>query len=49
MDEKPCVLIVDDISANIQILANCLKDYYQIKVATSAENQGNGAQRSDDF
>jgi len=37
MKEKPCILIVDDIPANIQVLANCLKDQYQIKVATSGK------------
>jgi len=37
MDSKPCILIVDDVPANIQILANCLKEQYQIKVATSGE------------
>ncbi|MDC9729819.1 MAG: diguanylate cyclase [Methyloprofundus sp.] len=37
MEDKPCVLVVDDVPANIQILANCLKDHYQIKVATSGE------------
>jgi len=37
MDNKPCILIIDDVPANIQILANCLKEHYQIKVATSGE------------
>ena len=32
---KPVVLIVDDAPANIQILADCLKNDYQVKVATS--------------
>lgn len=32
---KPVVLIVDDAPANIQVLASCLKDDYQIKVATN--------------
>lgn len=34
MSDKPVVLIVDDIPSNIKVLANCLKDHYQIKVAT---------------
>jgi len=33
--DKPVVLIVDDVPGNIQVLASCLKDSYQIKVATS--------------
>ncbi|NOQ17185.1 MAG: diguanylate cyclase [Methyloprofundus sp.] len=37
MEDKPCVLIVDDVPANLQILATCLKDRYHIKVATSGE------------
>lgn len=35
MQEKPVVLIVDDSPQNIQILAQCLKDDYYIKVATA--------------
>ena len=34
MLNKPVVLIVDDAPVNIQILADCLKDKYQIKVAS---------------
>ena len=34
MVDKPIVLIVDDVPANIQILAACLKDKYSIKVAS---------------
>lgn len=37
MTDKPIILIVDDEPANIQILAACLKDKYNIKVATSGE------------
>ncbi len=32
---KPCILVVDDTPANIQVLALVLKDKYRIKVATS--------------
>ena len=32
---KPIVLVVDDAPANIQILAGCLKNDYQVKVATN--------------
>ena len=35
--QKPVVLIVDDIAANIQILAACLNDDYRIKVATGGQ------------
>ncbi len=38
MTDKPTILIVDDEPANIQILAACLKDKYDIKVATSGEH-----------
>jgi diguanylate cyclase (GGDEF)-like protein len=34
MDKKPVILIVDDVPANIQVLAECLRDFYHIKVAT---------------
>lgn len=34
MSEKAVVLIVDDRPANIQLLAECLKEQYRIKVAT---------------
>jgi len=37
VQEKPVVLIVDDEPVNIQVLAACLKDSYQIKVATSGK------------
>lgn len=33
--EKAVILIVDDMPANIQILASCLKKTYRLKVATS--------------
>ncbi|PCJ29636.1 MAG: diguanylate cyclase response regulator [Moraxellaceae bacterium] len=33
MEDKPIVLVVDDSPPNIQVLANCLKDLYQVKVA----------------
>ncbi len=35
---KPVVLIVDDAPSNIQVLAACLKEHYQIKVATCGED-----------
>jgi len=38
MSDKPIVLIVDDIPSNIKVLANCLKDHYQIKVATGGND-----------
>lgn len=34
---KPLVLLVDDMPANVQVLANCLKDRYRLKVANSGE------------
>ncbi len=34
MSDKPVILIVDDVPSNIKVLATCLKDQYQIKVAT---------------
>lgn len=34
MADKPIVLIVDDVPLNIQLLVDCLKDKYQIKVAS---------------
>ncbi len=37
MTDKPTVLIVDDESTNIQLLAACLKQKYVIKVATSGQ------------
>jgi len=37
VQEKPVVLIVDDEPVNIQVLAACLKNTYQIKVATSGK------------
>lgn len=33
MNDKPIILIVDDVPANVQVLASCLKDNYHIKVA----------------
>jgi diguanylate cyclase (GGDEF)-like protein len=35
MENKPVILIVDDISSNIQILAAVLKDDYRLKIATN--------------
>ncbi|WP_018693316.1 GGDEF domain-containing response regulator [Algicola sagamiensis] len=37
MNEPPVVLIVDDSSSNIQIIAGCLKEDYHIRIATSGE------------
>jgi len=37
MANKPCILVVDDVPTNIQILDNCLKEQYQIKIATSGK------------
>jgi len=37
VQEKSVVLIVDDEPVNIQVLAACLKETYQIKVATSGK------------
>lgn len=37
MSEKPVVLLVDDVPANIQMLASYLKDDYQIKVAIDGQ------------
>jgi diguanylate cyclase (GGDEF)-like protein len=37
LQEKSVVLIVDDEPVNIQVLAACLKNKYQIKVATSGQ------------
>lgn len=36
-EEKPVVLIVDDVATNIQVLAACLREYYQIKVTTHGQ------------
>lgn len=36
-DEKPTILIVDDMAANIAILSDLLKDDYRIKVAKSGK------------
>lgn len=36
-NEKSAILIVDDISSNIQVLANALQADYRIKVATSGQ------------
>ena len=38
MSEKPIILIVDDVPSNIKVLANCLKNDYQIKVATGGHD-----------
>lgn len=37
MSEKPVILIVDDVSSNVQLVANVLKEDYDLKVATSGE------------
>jgi len=37
MNEKPVILIVDDVPSNVQALAILLKDDYSVKVATSGE------------
>jgi diguanylate cyclase (GGDEF)-like protein len=34
-DDKPLILIVDDTPANIQVLADALRDDYRVKVATN--------------
>ncbi len=34
MADRPIVLIVDDVPLNIQILVDCLKDKYQLKIAS---------------
>lgn len=34
MSKDAVILIVDDVPSNIQVLVNCLKDNYQLKVAT---------------
>ena len=35
MADKPVVLVVDDAPVNIQVLAACLKEDYQLKIATN--------------
>ena len=37
MDQKPVILIVDDTASNLQLLAQLLKEDYQIKVANSGQ------------
>ena len=37
VDEKPVILIVDDVASNIQQLAQLLKDDYRVKVANSGD------------
>lgn len=37
MENKPVILIVDDLATNVQALALLLKDEYTVKVATSGE------------
>ncbi len=37
LEDKACILLVDDEPANIQLIAGYIKDDYQIKVATSGE------------
>lgn len=34
---KPLILIVDDVTSNIQVVANAVKDHYRIKVATTGK------------
>jgi len=46
-DNKLSILIVDDAPANIQILANILKDQYRIRVATSGQQCLDQAQSQD--
>ena len=36
-NEQPVILLVDDVAANIQLLANFLNDKYRIKVATDGK------------
>ena len=36
-NDKPVVLLVDDVAANIQLVANFLNDQYRIKVATEGK------------
>ncbi|MAC46575.1 GGDEF domain-containing response regulator [Oceanospirillum beijerinckii] len=35
MADKPVILVVDDAPVNIQVLAACLKENYQLKIATN--------------
>ena len=44
-EEKPLILIVDDVPLNISILSDALVDDYQIKVASSGQAALNIAQR----
>ncbi len=37
MSEKTLVLIIDDSPTNLQVLANCVKNYHRVKVATNGE------------
>lgn len=37
LDEKPCVLLVDDEKINLKVLASLLKDDYTLKLAKSGE------------
>lgn len=37
MNKEPVVLIVDDVASNVEVLANILKEKYQIKIAQSGE------------
>ena len=37
LSEKPTILLVDDVPANIQLLAGFLSEMYEIKVATSGK------------
>ncbi|MCD6258359.1 MAG: diguanylate cyclase [Helicobacteraceae bacterium] len=37
MKDESVVLIVDDVASNVEVLANILKDEYQIKIAQSGE------------
>ena len=36
-DEKPCILVVDDLPDNLSLMSNLLKDHYRLKVANSGE------------
>jgi diguanylate cyclase (GGDEF)-like protein len=46
-DDKPLILIVDDTPANIQVLADALRDDYRVKVATNGPTALELASRDD--
>jgi len=37
-DSRPSILVVDDVAANIQVLAEALKDEYRIRIANNGED-----------